>query len=74
MLKFEKDFINHIQNSFILFSSKRLEKNLSTYKTYYILGRRANYYIVNPHAVTEILNRIFILVRGIASETKNFSK
>ena len=74
MIRFDNEFENFVYNSFILFSSKRLEKNLSTYKTYFILGRRANYYIVNPHAVTDMLNRIFILVRGISSEIKNFSK
>lgn len=61
-------------NSFNLFSSKKLEKNLSIYKTFYILGRRANYYLINPCAVVETLNRIFILIRAVSTENKNFSK
>lgn len=74
MKKFDREVYSYVSRSFTLFSSKRLEKNLATYKTYFILGRRANYYIVNPHAVAEALNRIFILVRGISAEVKHFSK
>jgi len=65
---------DELLTSFTLFSSKRVERNLAFYKTYFILGRRANYAIVNPHAVVEALNRIFILFRGISAENRHFSK
>lgn len=70
----KKKIFNEVLRTFALFSSKKLEKNLAIYKTYFILGRRANYYIINPSAVVEALNRIFILIKGISSESRNFSK
>lgn len=73
-LLLKKKIFNEIARTFTLLSSKKLEKNLSIYKTYFILGRRANYFIINPNAVVEALNRIFILIKGISSESKNFSK
>lgn len=70
----KKSIYSELLTSFTLFSSKKVEKNLAIYKTYFILGRRANYCIVNPYAVVETLNKIFILFRGISTENRHFSK
>jgi hypothetical protein len=44
------------------------------FTNYYILGQRASYFLVNPYAVADTLNRIFILIKGITVENNLYQK
>lgn len=69
-----KNLIQNLLFNFNLFSAKQPEKQPGFFTTYYVLARRADYYIVNPYAITETLSRVFILMSGMAQEDKNYSK
>jgi len=61
---------NKIFTYFNLLSSKKDENNLSIFSNYYLIGRRASYYIINPFAVNTAISRIFILLKEMHSEGK----
>lgn len=60
--------------SFNLLASYKDAKSRVVFSNYYVLGQRSCYYIVNPFAVGDTLNRIFILIRGMSGENPNFQK
>lgn len=60
--------------SFNILSSYKDAKNRAVFSNFYVLGQRSCYYIVNPFAVGETLNRIFILIRGIVEENPKYQK
>lgn len=57
-----------------MLTSIKESKNISIFKNFYILGQRSSYFIVNPYAISNTLNRIFILIRSIILENKKYTK
>lgn len=60
--------------NFNLFSGKQPERQPGFFTSYFVLARRANYFVVNPYAMADTFNRIFILLKGMSSDNNNFSK
>lgn len=69
-----KGHFNELMLSFSLLGSQKLDKNLAVFVNYFVLGRRGDFYIVNPYAVTQTLTRIFTLLKNIVLENKKFQK
>jgi len=65
---------NNILLAFNLLTSEKIEKRMIVFTNYYILGQRASYFLVNPYAVADTLNRIFILIKGITVENNLYQK
>ena len=57
-----------------LFSGTQPELQPGFFTTYFVLARRANYYVVNPFAMAEIFNKIYILLKGMSNDYPNYSK
>ena len=60
--------------SFNVLASYKDARSRVVFSNFYVLGQRSCYYIVNPFAVAETLNRIFILIKGIVEENPKFQK
>jgi hypothetical protein len=63
--------VKEVLLTFNLLSSKRVKRINSVFRTYYVLGRRAHYYLVNPNSVFDTFGRIFILFEGIRGKREN---
>ena len=59
--------------NFALFGAKQ-PFGQGFFQTHYILVRRADHFIVNPHAIADTINRIFILLKGIRADAPEYSK
>lgn len=60
--------------SFNLLTSHKDAKSMVVFSNFYVLGQRSSYYIVNPFAVSDTLNRIFILIKGVVTENKKYQR
>ena len=57
-----------------LFSEKNPDPQPGFFTTYFVLARRANYYVVNPYAMADVFNKIHILLKGMSNDYPNYSK
>lgn len=57
-----------------LFSGDNPETKVGFFTTYFVLARRANQYVVNPFAMSDTFNKIYILLKGMAAEYDGYSK
>lgn len=72
--KNQKELWKGVFLSFNMLTSHKNTKGISIFTNYYILGQRSSYYLINPYAVANTLSRIFILIKGMLCENKEYSR